>query len=288
MWERRPERARQETGRIFRQYDAAGPENRMVARSAGARHGAAPARRHRPDGEHGRFRASMPARLSGADRERIRGAVADIARLWNAGDPDDGVRASVLSLMVERTVATREGASERIAADVHWHGGRVTAHRLRAPVRRPGRLTSFGDPGRRAPGPGSGGRTQREIAGRLNAEGYRPPGRARFSVGSVPNLPGRLRPPAEGPPRPRRPPADRGPHEWTVGGFADLPGMPGPTVCGWVTAGVVPARRPEGSARWLILADDAGVARLGERRRAAAAAAEGRAKEGDTVAGKRQ
>ena len=288
MWERRLERVRQEADRILRQYDAVEPENRMVARSIEARYEAALAGRRKLEDEYERFRASVPAQLSGEDWRRVRDAVADIARLWNGGGLDDGVRASVLSLMIERIVATQEGVSERIAVDVHWHGGQVTSHRLRAPVRRLGQLTSFGDLGRRAIELEREGRTQRQIADLLNAEGYRPPRRARFSVGSVANLLDRCRPPAKGTPRPRKPPSDRRPHEWTVGEFAELLGMPGPTVHNWVTAGVVSARRSEGSARWLILADDAEVARLKERRRAAAARTEARRKAWDMVAGNRQ
>ena len=182
--------------------NAVEPENRMVARSIEARYGAALAEKRRLDDEYGRFRASVPERLSETDRERIRGAVEDIARLWSSGGIDDSVRAAVLSLMIERTVATQDGASERVAVDIHWHGGQVTAHRLRAPVRRLEQLTSFEDPGRRALDPESEGRTQQEIADRLNAEGYRPPRRAKFSLGSVSNLLSKCRPPARGVPHP--------------------------------------------------------------------------------------
>ena len=62
--------------------------------------------------------------------------------------------------------------------------------------------------------------------------------------------------------------------------------MPVPTVCGWVRAGVVSARRSDGSARWLILADESEVARMKERREAAAKRAEDRGKAWDKVAGK--
>ena len=286
MWGRRLERAAQDVARIFRQYDAVEPENRMVARSIEARYEAALAEKRRLDDEYERFRASVPQRLSEADWERIRGATEDIARLWSSGDFDDSVRAAVLSMMIERIVVTQDGSSERVAVEVHWHGGQVTAHRLRAPVRRLEQLTSFEDLGRRALELEREGRTQQEIADRLNAEGYRPPRRAKFSVGSVSNLLNKCRPPARGAPHPWRPPADRKPHEWTIYEFADLLGMPAPTVYNWVTTGVVSARRSEGSARWLILADETDVARLKERREAAARQAEEREKAWDKVAGR--
>ena len=285
MWGRRIERAGQEVERIFRQYDAVEPENRMVARSIEARYEAALAERHRLDEEYGRFRTSVPERLSEADWERIRHATADIARLWNGGGIEDSVRAAVLSLMIERIVATQEGTSERVAVEVHWHGGQVTAHGLRAPVRRLEQLTSFGELGKRALELEGEGRTQQEIADCLNAEGHRPPRRSQFSVGSVANLLNKCRPPTRGSPHHWRPPADRKPDEWTIDRFASLLGMPVPTVYNWVTKGVVSARRSDGSARWLILADKAEVARLKERRDAAARRTEARDRAWDRVAG---
>lgn len=61
---------------------------------------------------------------------------------------------------------------------------------------------------------------------------------------------------------------------------------PGPTVYNWVMRGVVSARRSDGSARWLILADDTELARPKERREAAARRTEDREKAWDKVAGK--
>ena len=284
-WRRRLQRAEQDADRIFRQYDAVEPENRMVARSLETRYEAALSESRRLSDAYERFRASVPERLSEADWKRIRDAAQDIAGLWTGGGIDDSVRAAVLSLMIERIVATQEGVSERVAVEIHWHGGQVTAHRLRAPVRRLEQLTAFRSLRRRALELEREGRTQREIADCLNAEGWRPPRRARFSVGSVSNLLNKCRPPAVAPACPRRPPADRKPHEWTVGEFAALLGMPGPTVHNWVTTGVVSARRSDGGARWLILADEAEVKRLRERRKAAARRTEACEKAWDQVAG---
>ncbi len=287
MWGRRLERARQDADRIFRQWDAVEPENRMVARSIETRYEAALAGRHRLEDEYERFCASVPEQLSAADWERIRGTTADIVRLWNGGGIDDSVRAAVLSLMIERIVATQDGVSERIAVEIRWHGGQVTAHCMRAPVRRLEQLTSFEALRRRALELESEGRTQQGIADCLNAEGYRPPRRKAFSIGSVSNLLGKCRPPARSSPHPWRPPADRKPHEWTIGEFANLLGMPKPSVYYWVTTGVVPARRSDGSSRWLILADETEVARLKERRRAAARRKEAYEKAWDQVAATR-
>ena len=193
-----------------------------------------------------------------------------------------------LSLMIEQVVVTQRGTSERLDVEIHWHGGQVTARRLRAPVRRLEQLSSCEELRQRVLELEKEGRTQQEIADRLNTEGWRPPRRAQFSAGSVSNLLRKCRPPAARvSPHPWRPPSDRKPNEWTVCEFAALLGMPAPTAYNWAATGVVSARRSDGGARWLIFADEAEVKRLQERRKAAARRTEAREKAWDQVAGTR-
>ena len=268
MWGRRLQRAGQEADRIFRQYDAVEPENRLVARSLEGRYEAALSESRRLSDEYERFRASAPKRLSKAEWDRIRTAVR--------------------ALMIEQVVVTQRGTSERLDVEIHWHGGQVTARRLRAPVRRLEKLSSCEELRQRVLELEKEGRTQQEIADRLNTEGWRPPRRAQFSAGSVSNLLRKCRPPAARvSPHPWRPPSDRKPNEWTVCEFAALLGMPAPTAYNWAATGVVSARRSDGGARWLIFADEAEVKRLQERRKAAARRTEAREKAWDQVAGTR-
>ncbi len=290
-WRRRLERADREADRIFRQHDAVEPDNRMVARSLEARCETALSERQRLGDAYERFCGSVPKQLSGAEWDRIRTAARDIARLWNDEGIGDGTRAAVLSLMVERVVATQHGTSEQLDIEMHWHGGHTSRERVRAPVRRLEQLSSFEDLGRRALELESEGRAQQEIADILNAEGYRPPRRESFNVSSVTNLLNKCRPQPRAPARPRPAPADRKPHEWTIAEFADLLGMPVPTVYSWVATGVVSARREGGNTdrnrRWLILADEAEVKRLKERRKLGMKWTEAREKAWDQVAGTR-
>ncbi len=273
LWRQRIERAGQEVDRIFRQYNAVEPENRLVARSMEARYEAALAGRNGLEEAYERFRASVPERLPEAEWERIRGSARDIARLWEGGAIDDGTRARILSLMMERITVTLRGTGGWLDVSVHWHGGHVGRHEVRAPVRRLGQLDSYDELCWRALQLAGEGRSQREIADILNAEGHRPPRRETFSVGSVANLLGKCRPPPAEPPRPRPPPEDRRPHEWTVVELAERLGMPVPTVYGWVSRNTVSARREGGDGdvrrqRWLVFADGAELERLREMRRA--------------------
>ena len=84
-WDWSIRRAEQETGRIFRQYDAVEPENRMVARSLEARYEAALVEQRRLGEDYERFCRSMPMLLSDAEWRRIRSAAQDIARPWGEG-----------------------------------------------------------------------------------------------------------------------------------------------------------------------------------------------------------
>ena len=282
MWRRRLERAGQGVDRIFRQYNAVEPENRLVARSLEARYEAALAEQHKLGEAHERFCASVPRKLSEAEWDRIRNAVRNISRLWDSDAIDDSTRAKILSLMIARIVVTQRGTSEQIAVEVHWHGGQVSRNHLRAPVRRLEQLSSYEALRRRVLELDNEGRSHPEIAGILNTEGYRPPRRENFSVGSVINLLNKCRPSPKGPLRRRQPPADRKPHEWTIVELANRLGMPVPTVYGWVATGVVSARlegRSNGTQRrWLIFADEVELERLKERRKVAGKWTEARKK----------
>ena len=273
-WHKRLARAEQDVNRIFRQYNAVEPENRMVARSIEARYEAALVEQRRLTDAYEQFNASVPKTLTEPEWNRIRTTTQDIARLWESTRLDDSTRATILSLMIDRIVATQHGTSEQLDIEIHWYGGQVSREHIRTPVRRLDQLSSYQDLCQRVMQLKDENTTQQEIADILNAEGYTPPRRKSFTAFSVANILRTCRPSSRGPVRPRPPPADRKSHEWTIAEFATLLGMPVPTVYSWATTGVVSARR-EGSdgdknRRWLIFADEAVLERLKERRKARA------------------
>jgi hypothetical protein len=186
QWQLRRERARFEAERAARQYQACEPENRLVARELERRWEEALRQQQLLEDDYGRWQRSAPARLSAEDEAAIRALAADLPAVWQAETTTPADRQRIARLLLERVTVTVDKASERVDVQLHWIGGLVRSHALSRPVSRYDcrsdyprlveRLRSLsGERLRAAP-----------IAARLNAEGFRPPRRAkRFTVGIV-------------------------------------------------------------------------------------------------------
>src|SRR5262245_14090495 len=83
-WRQRLERARYETERARRQYDAVEPENRLVARTLERRWEKALRQQRQLEEEYDRFAGEQPAGLTEAEQARIRSLSADLPGLWQA------------------------------------------------------------------------------------------------------------------------------------------------------------------------------------------------------------
>src|SRR4051795_1389215 len=98
-WTLRLERARYEVERAERQYDRVEPENRLVARTLEKRWEEALAAKADLEAEHARFMARDPARLTAAERERIRRLAEDIPAIWHAPTTTPTARQEIVRLM---------------------------------------------------------------------------------------------------------------------------------------------------------------------------------------------
>ena len=92
-WKLQLERARYQTQRARRQYDAAEPENRLVARELERQWEESLRVEQRLSEEHARLRQGQAGELTAADRTRIAAVAADIPGLW-ASAAGVGVRAA--------------------------------------------------------------------------------------------------------------------------------------------------------------------------------------------------
>jgi DNA invertase Pin-like site-specific DNA recombinase len=99
-WRQRLERADYEARRARRQYDAADPENRLVARELERQWEQHLAERQRLAEDYARFQAEQPRHLTAADRERIRGLACDLPALWQAGTTTGADRRAVARLLI--------------------------------------------------------------------------------------------------------------------------------------------------------------------------------------------
>jgi hypothetical protein len=161
--------------------------------------------------------------------------------------------------VVDRVVVDAEGESERVGVTIEWFGGMKTQGALIRPVARLEQLSYYPKLCERVRELASEGLPAREIAERLNAEGYRPPKRREsFGRQGVRDLMHRL-----GLTRRRSRSESReglGEEEWWLPELARKIGMPNVTLYHWIRRGWVRARKRERC--WIVWADEGEVERL--------------------------
>jgi len=266
LWRQRIERARYAAGRARRQYQLAEPENRLVARQLEADWEAALAETARLEADCQRFTEQQPAVLTAAERTAIESLAGDLPRVWNAPSTTQADRKELLRILIEDITVSVAGDSELVDVTITWAGGHQTSGQAVRPVARLDQLSYFPALLDRVTGLAGTGRNSRQIAGILNAEGYRPPKRTdRFTAGQVRTLISQhgIRAPQKG-----RPAVLTGlaPGEWSVPGLAAELGMPAVTIYNWIYRGWITARHAPGTRNWIITADEQQTRQLRERR----------------------
>ena len=132
------EAARYAAERAFRQYDAADPENRLVAGELEARWNRALIRV-----------AACETRLADHDAAAPRPALApvsfdalaeDLQAVWSAPTTDARLKKRIVRTLIHEAVADLDDSTAEIVLTLHWVGGAHTEHRL--PRRRRGQRTS--------------------------------------------------------------------------------------------------------------------------------------------------
>jgi Recombinase/Recombinase zinc beta ribbon domain len=174
-WEQRLERASYEAQRAERQYNAVEPENRLVARGLEQRWEEALQKQRALQEEYDRFLKEQPARLSEDERTRILALAGDVTTLWNDPGTTAADRKQVVRLLVDRVVVHVRPDSERVELTISWQGGSATEHEV---VRSVSRYESLGNYDRlmgRIIELRGEGLTIKEVAARLNSEGFRTP-----------------------------------------------------------------------------------------------------------------
>jgi DNA invertase Pin-like site-specific DNA recombinase len=237
IWRQRLERAEFAADRARRQYQLAEPENRLVARQLEKDWEAALAERQRLGEEYDRFTAARPRTLTAAEREQIRALAADLPAVWDAPTTSDADRKQLIRHLVGQVRITVLGSSEKVDVEIVWAGGHRTPAQITRPVACLTQLSYYPQLAARARELASSGCTTAQIAGRLNAEGFRPPKRSPvFTPNAVTDL---LR--ALGIERTRTPASRNRPalakHEWWLRDLAEHLGMSAVTLDSWVRRG---------------------------------------------------
>lgn len=267
-WQQQLERARYTVERAGRQYAQVEPENRLVARTLASNWEAALQEQERLQREYDQFCATRPATLSAAEREQVRELAAHIPALWSAATTTAIDRQKLIRLLIDEIVVTVEGQSEQVQAAITWAGGFVSEHRLLRPVRSYAQLSDYPQLCARIAAWRAAGRSLREVAEQLNAEGFRPPKRvARFTGAMLAELLARQAA-ARGQGRDAATAGGRRRGEWLLGDLARQLGMPAATLHHWRKAGWVHARKlAAAGGQWAIWAPRSERQRLTRLRR---------------------
>jgi DNA invertase Pin-like site-specific DNA recombinase len=262
IWRQRLERADYQAERARRQYQLAEPENRLVVRQLEKDWEAALAERQRLGEEYDRFAAARPRTLAAAERDQIRALAADLPTVWDAPTTTDADRKQLIRHLAGQVRVTVLGTSEKVDVEIVWAGGHRTAAQITRPVACLTQLSYYPQLAARARELADGGFTIAQIAGRLNAEGFRPPKRSPvFTPNAVSDL---LR--ALGIQRSRIPAGRNRPaldqHEWWLRDLAGHLGMSEVTLDSWVRRGWAAGYlHPQARLR-VVHADPAEVKRL--------------------------
>jgi hypothetical protein len=261
QWQLRRERAAYEVDRACRQYQACEPENRLVARELERRWEDALKAQRQLDDEYDRWQRAAPVKLSDTAVSSIRALASDLPAVWAAATTTPADRQRIARLLLEKVVVTVDKASERVDVRLHWVGGAIRPHTIARPVMRYSQQSDYPRLVARLRELCAGRLNSAAIAGRLNAEGFRPPKRAgRFTGEMVRRLTAQL-----GLARRERhgSAAGLGPDEYRPMGLARRLGVSRDAVRGWVRRGWV-TTRTDADGHHVIWADADELRRLGQ------------------------
>ncbi len=244
------ERARYESDRAFRQYDAVEPENRLVARTLERQWNESLKRVEELEACLGEHRKSFEQRFSKIEIEQIQNLAYDLPAVWNTATNKDQKR--LLKAAVEEVLLTRNDQDIRVK--IVWAGGAATEKMVHLSKVRSERATSLdvvdlvGRLAERF--------TDDQIARVLIRQGHQTPTGLSYDRHKVANLRR-----AYGIPRYKEP-EDGQPASHTAQQASQILQVSIPTIHNWLNAGFIKGRQVSKGAPWEILLTDEDIKRL--------------------------
>lgn len=173
QWQLRLERSRFEAQRAQRQYHSVEPENRLVARSLEQLWEEKLRAVEAVEQQYQTWRQTHPAEITAEERQEILAIGEDLPAVWQAATTTMADRKHLLRLIIKNVIVDRHRVRGKLWFQINWQTGASSAHEL----------TRY-DIGYQAYGDGeqiekrirqlhAEHHTDKQIAARLNAEGYR-------------------------------------------------------------------------------------------------------------------
>jgi len=194
QWQQRLERARQNTARVYRQYNAVEPDNRLVARTLERQWEEALLAERSIEEDYTRFKEQQPQRMTAAEQAQIEELAHNLPAVWRASQTGVADKRRVVRLLLERVVVWAPASSQEVRVHLYWSLGTVTEHRLTRPVRSWGQLTSTATVLQLIGSWQAEGWSSRRMAEELNATGYQTPKGRSFQAANIRQLLARAKP----------------------------------------------------------------------------------------------
>ncbi len=176
-WEQQCERARYESERAQRFFQAVEPENRLVGRTLESKWEEALRKQHVLEEERRRFLQAVPRRISDPERQRITELSQSVKDLWNAAGTTNADRKEIVRCLVDRVVVNVNRNSERVDVTIHWQEGFTSQHEMMRKVSSYKQLAAVDQLRQRVTEMHQSGLGAKKIAQQLNQEGFSPPHR---------------------------------------------------------------------------------------------------------------
>lgn len=136
------EAARYVADRAFRQYDAADPENRLVASELEARWNKALARVDEIEAKIAKHRTVTPQPFP-MSASQVTALAGNLRTVWTAPTTDSRLKKRIVRTLINEVVADLDDGASEIVLVIHWVGGVHTE--LRLPKRRRGQRNATPD-----------------------------------------------------------------------------------------------------------------------------------------------
>jgi hypothetical protein len=172
QWALRRERARYEAERARRQYDAVEPENRLVARSLERGWEEKLRAADAIEQDYERWRSDEPLVLNDADRNGLLALGEDIPSVWHASSTTAAERKSILRLIICQVVLDQKRLQGQVWFKILWQTGTTSEHSLQRRVHTYANYIDIERLRERVTQLNAAGKMDKEIAARLNAEGF--------------------------------------------------------------------------------------------------------------------
>jgi DNA invertase Pin-like site-specific DNA recombinase len=188
QWQLRLERARQDTARAHRQYNAVEPENRLVARTLERKWEEALLVQRALEEDYTRYQQVRPHGLTAAERAEIEALARDLPAVWRSPRTGVAEKRRIIRLLLERVVVWAPASSQEVKVHLHWSLGTVTEHRVTRPAHSWDQLASTTEVRQRLEAWKAAGWPSRRMAAELNAAGCQTPRGKPFTAESVRQL----------------------------------------------------------------------------------------------------